>query len=268
MTMPGSTPPWFIERFQLPSGAAMSGGKMYFFVAGSTTVPKNVFSDYALTIPLTQPLVMDAAGSAPQYFMEAGLYKVLIKDAANILQHTRDNIEGAAGSGGDPLGPFILNQASDASPQVPGLAVVGGTADTALQAGYSAYAPPFGGYGPSGSRLNFNGFKVYQSLNTGQLMTDPAAVPVTVVDRVGFLGGTVDTSVAIIHADLRVSSLPSAGLLSTDINGNVTSGVIEGTPPTSSADAMGATGQVIFNDASLYIKTAAYGWIRFDGVTF
>jgi hypothetical protein len=140
MTMPGSTPPWFIERFQLPSGAAMSGGKMYFFVAGSTTVPKNVFSDYALTIPLTQPLVMDAAGSAPQYFMEAGLYKVLIKDAANILQHTRDNIEGAAGSGSGlpgmnsasafienfpfPEGEWITDSASELWAQSPNLSFV------------------------------------------------------------------------------------------------------------------------------------------------
>ena len=98
--MSGSTPPFFIERFQLPSGAAMSGGKLYFFVAGSTTVPKNVFADYALTIPLTQPLVLDAAGNVPQYFMEAGLYKILLKDSANVLQYTRDQIEGATSGGG------------------------------------------------------------------------------------------------------------------------------------------------------------------------
>jgi hypothetical protein len=98
--MSGSTPPFFIERFQLPSGAAMSGGKLYFFVAGSTTVPKNVFADYALTIPLTQPLVLDAAGNAPQYFMESGLYKILLKDATNVLQYTRDQIEGATSGGG------------------------------------------------------------------------------------------------------------------------------------------------------------------------
>jgi len=102
--MSGSTPPFFIERFQLPNGAAMSGGKMYFFVAGSTTVPKNVFADYALTIPLTQPLVLDAAGNTPQYFMESGLYKILLNDSTDVLQYTRDQIEGAtSGSGTSAL---------------------------------------------------------------------------------------------------------------------------------------------------------------------
>lgn len=105
--MSGHTAPWFLEQFRAPNGSILSGGRLYFFVAGSTVLPKKIFADYALTLELPQPLVLDASGFAPEYFMEDGLYKIVIRDSLNIvdggmlggLVATRDNVSGAGGGG-------------------------------------------------------------------------------------------------------------------------------------------------------------------------
>lgn len=96
--MSGFTAPWAVEQFNYPNGKPLSGGKCYFYVAGSTTIPKTVYSDYDLTIPLPNPLVMDASGYLPQYFMQSGLYKLAIYSAEGALQGTRDNIAGDGGA--------------------------------------------------------------------------------------------------------------------------------------------------------------------------
>lgn len=105
--MSGQTAPWLLEQFRAPNGAMLSGGRLYFFVAGSTVLPKKVYADYALTQELPQPLVLDASGFAPEYFMEDGLYKIVVRDSLNIVDSgmlgglvaTRDNVSGAGGGG-------------------------------------------------------------------------------------------------------------------------------------------------------------------------
>ena len=107
--MNGLTPPWFMEAFVDAAGLPISGGRVYFFVAGSTVMPKTVYSDAEMTIPLSQPLVLDAGGVAPQYFMESGRYKVVVctptGDPTSGVIRTRDNVEGSAD--GDAGGPFL-----------------------------------------------------------------------------------------------------------------------------------------------------------------
>lgn len=104
--MSGSTPPWFIQQFFDASGKPLSGGKVYFWVAGSTVIPKAVYADIGLTTPLSQPVVLDAGGFAPQYFMESGLYKIQTFDQFHSpsspggSMQTADNIQGAVSAGG------------------------------------------------------------------------------------------------------------------------------------------------------------------------
>ena len=98
----GATAPWFLQQYFGADGKPLSGGKLYFFVAGSTIIPKNVYSDVALTIPLSQPLTLNASGTAPQYFMESGAYKVVVTSATGSIESpvaTRDNIAGGDTSG-------------------------------------------------------------------------------------------------------------------------------------------------------------------------
>jgi hypothetical protein len=100
--MTGSTAPWYIEQFFGPDGKPLSGGKVFFWVAGSTVIPKAIYSDIALTTPLSQPLVLDAGGFAPEYFLEPGLYKIQTFNSTMTggAQHTRDNVQGSTTGGG------------------------------------------------------------------------------------------------------------------------------------------------------------------------
>jgi hypothetical protein len=124
--MSGQTAPWFLEQFRADNGAMLSGGRLYFFVAGSTVLPKKIYSDYALTTELPQPLVLDASGFAPEYFMEDGLYKIVVRDSLNIvnggmlggLVATRDNVSGAGGGGTPAEDSYMVKvSAGDAAPR-------------------------------------------------------------------------------------------------------------------------------------------------------
>jgi hypothetical protein len=67
-----------------------------FLVAGSTSLPKDIYVDYAMTNLAPNPLLLDASGFAPQYFMESGLYKIIVKTSTGSIVATRDYIEGSA----------------------------------------------------------------------------------------------------------------------------------------------------------------------------
>lgn len=114
--MSNTTLPAFWQKFTGPDGKPLSGGKLYFFVAGSTTVPKAVYSDHENTNPITQPVVLDASGLAPQYFAESGLYCIVLKDAVGALVATRDYVESPASSGSATGDHKIALAADDANP--------------------------------------------------------------------------------------------------------------------------------------------------------
>ena len=115
--MSGLTPPWFVESFVDSSGNPLAGAKMYFFIAGSTVIPKNVYSDLAQSIVLTQPLVCDASGTAPQYFMESGFYKIVVTSATGNIGspvRSRDNVTGVGNSSVGTPGT-VLSTAGDST---------------------------------------------------------------------------------------------------------------------------------------------------------
>lgn len=99
MSDTGYTLPFFLQTYHYPDGLPLSGGKLYFFVAGSTNIAKNVYADREKTIPLTQPIVLDAGGTAQQYYAEDGLYKIVLTTSTGTLVATRDYVDGAGGSG-------------------------------------------------------------------------------------------------------------------------------------------------------------------------
>jgi hypothetical protein len=95
--------------FQLPrptlfdaNGAPISGGKVYFYDAGTST-PRNVYSnpDLAGGHVLTQPVEADSAGRLPVIYIATGAYKVIVTDASGVLIYSADNLDTGipAGSG-------------------------------------------------------------------------------------------------------------------------------------------------------------------------
>ena len=61
------------------NGNPLNAGKLYAYVAGSTT-PLDTYSDSAGTVPNTNPVVLDANGSATVR-LGSGTYKFVLKDS-------------------------------------------------------------------------------------------------------------------------------------------------------------------------------------------
>jgi microcystin-dependent protein len=99
--MAGTIPLSMTQQFD-PLGDPLSGGLLYFFVAGTVSTPQNAFKDIALTQPWPNPITLDVAGRVPQVFLADGLIKIRLTDNAGVVQLSADNIQviGASSGGG------------------------------------------------------------------------------------------------------------------------------------------------------------------------
>ncbi len=88
------------------NGDPLSGGKIYVYVAGTTT-PATTYTDPLGSIPNTNPIVADAAGRLTNeiWFPVSGAFKFVLKTTNDVLLATYDNIPSV------PTPP-ILNSAS------------------------------------------------------------------------------------------------------------------------------------------------------------
>lgn len=83
-------------QFFTDDGVPLSGGKIYTYVAGTTTPLATYTSRDGLTAN-ANPIILDAAGRTPQqiWSTEGILYKYVVKDADDVLIRTWDNIGGS-----------------------------------------------------------------------------------------------------------------------------------------------------------------------------
>jgi hypothetical protein len=85
------------------NGAPASGGKIYFYVVGTTT-PQNTYSDSALTTPNTNPVVMDASGWPGQIYLSSELaYDYIVKSADDATTYVARTTIPANVSGAQPV---------------------------------------------------------------------------------------------------------------------------------------------------------------------
>ena len=76
------------------NGAPLSGGKIYTYVAGTTT-PKTTYTSSAGSTPHTNPIILDSAGRVPGgeiWLTNLTTYKFVIKTSTEVLIGTYDNI--------------------------------------------------------------------------------------------------------------------------------------------------------------------------------
>lgn len=88
--------PWPLAKFFQPNtNLPLSGGKVYTYQAGTST-PQVTYSDYAGTIPNTNPVILDANGQASIYLGTGLSYKINVLDASNVQlpDYPIDNISG------------------------------------------------------------------------------------------------------------------------------------------------------------------------------
>ena len=78
------------------SGNVLTGGKLYTYLAGTTTPAATYTSNTGVTFH-TNPIILDAAGRVPSgeiWLTEGVIYKFVLKDANEVLLGTYDNIVG------------------------------------------------------------------------------------------------------------------------------------------------------------------------------
>jgi len=78
------------------AGNVLTGGKIYTYAAGTTT-PQVAYGNSAGTTPLSNPIILDAAGRVPtgEIWLTDGLvYKFVLKDSNDVLIATYDYISG------------------------------------------------------------------------------------------------------------------------------------------------------------------------------
>ena len=84
------------------SGQVLTGGKLYTYLAGTTTPAVTYTTNSGIT-PNSNPIILDAAGRVPssgEIWLSGGvLYKFVLKDANDVQLWTVDNLSGLASAG-------------------------------------------------------------------------------------------------------------------------------------------------------------------------
>jgi hypothetical protein len=85
------------QQFLDTSGRPLAGGRIYTYIAGTTT-PQVTYQDSTGTTPNTNPIVLDSGGFGTIYLSTTLSYKVVMKNAQNVQQWSVDNIAGTTGT--------------------------------------------------------------------------------------------------------------------------------------------------------------------------
>ena len=99
----GTVAPVARQQFFSNTGVPLSGGKVYTYVAGTTT-PLATYTDVNLSVANPNPIILDSAGRTPSgFFLSAASYKFVLTTSADVTVWTADNIAstGLAGSSTD-----------------------------------------------------------------------------------------------------------------------------------------------------------------------
>lgn len=92
------------------NGDPLTGGKVYTYVAGTTT-PSTTYTSSAGTTPHANPIILDAAGKVPGgeiWLSYSTRYKFVVKTNNDTLLNTYDNIGGSFNAA-----PLVANLTAD-----------------------------------------------------------------------------------------------------------------------------------------------------------
>jgi hypothetical protein len=111
--MAGTIPLSMTQQFD-EFGKPLSGGLLYIIQAGTVSTPQDAFQDVNLTIKMPYPIILDAAGRIPQFFLADGTVKVRLQSQAGLTQLSADQIlvigPSSGGGGGAAVDPNALVQ--------------------------------------------------------------------------------------------------------------------------------------------------------------
>lgn len=105
------------QTFTNACGTPLIGGLLYFYQVGTVATQQNSFQDTGLTILNPWPLVLDANGRIPPFYLANGSVHVRLTDASGVVQFDIPSIlvVGPSGAGGSPSGvdPTTLASTGD-----------------------------------------------------------------------------------------------------------------------------------------------------------
>jgi hypothetical protein len=79
------------QQFFTAAGVPLVGGKLYTYAAGTST-PLATYQDSTGTVSNTNPVILDSRGEANVWLTPSDAYKFVLKDSAEVLIWTVDNI--------------------------------------------------------------------------------------------------------------------------------------------------------------------------------
>ena len=75
--------PFIGNQYCDASGVPLAGGKIYSYLAGTTT-PQSTYTDSSGSTPNTNPLVLDSSGRG-QMWIGSGIYKFVLEDSGGMV---------------------------------------------------------------------------------------------------------------------------------------------------------------------------------------
>lgn len=115
--MAGSISLSLSQQFDRQTGKMLSGGKLKFIQAGTTDTPQNAYYDTALTLPLPNPVTLDAGGNVPAFYLADGQIKIRLTSSTGVVQIEQDNLlvigPSSGGGGGGGVDPTTVFQTGD-----------------------------------------------------------------------------------------------------------------------------------------------------------
>jgi hypothetical protein len=82
------------QKFTDANGAPLAGGKLYSYIAGTTT-PLSTYTDSGGSTSNSNPIILDASGQA-DVWLGANTYKFVLTDSNDVVQWTIDNVQSPA----------------------------------------------------------------------------------------------------------------------------------------------------------------------------
>jgi len=113
-TVPGFS---LVPQFDL-SGKLAPGCKLYVYQAGTVSTPQNAYQDTGLTLLQPNPMLCDAAGRLPQWFVADGTIKLRLTDKNGVQLFVGDNLlvvgpSSGGGGGGGTVDPTTVLATGD-----------------------------------------------------------------------------------------------------------------------------------------------------------
>lgn len=99
-------------------GTPLSGGLLYTFQVGTVDTPQTSYQDTGLTIPNPSPLVLDANGRVPPFYLANGTVHVRLTDYQGVVQFDIPNMlvigpSSGGGGGGGSVDPTTILATGD-----------------------------------------------------------------------------------------------------------------------------------------------------------